>query len=162
LITWIVGKKWVLWLIGAAIIFATGWTVNGWRWEAKEDRLVSEYRDTKDQAVAEAENRRATVARAYAEVDARYTKEMADAQAENDALRRDVAAGRKRLLVNARCPAAAAVPAPAGGAGVDPAPAPELGPDAVEAYHDLRRQHRQVTDQLLACQDMLMAGRQPK
>ncbi|EIP0095537.1 lysis protein, partial [Salmonella enterica subsp. enterica serovar Wangata] len=43
--------------------------------------------------------------RDVAALDARYTKELADAKAENDALRGDVAAGRRRLLVNATCPA---------------------------------------------------------
>ena len=34
-----------------------------------------------------------------AALDAKYTKELADAKAENDALRDDVAAGRRRLHV---------------------------------------------------------------
>ena len=33
--------------------------------------------------------------------DAKYTKELADAKAENDALREDVAAGRRRLHIKA-------------------------------------------------------------
>ena len=33
-----------------------------------------------------------------AALDAKYTKELADAKAENDALRDDVAAGRRRLV----------------------------------------------------------------
>ena len=33
----------------------------------------------------------------FAALDAKYTKELADAKAENDALRDDVAAGRRRL-----------------------------------------------------------------
>ena len=32
--------------------------------------------------------------------DAKYTKELADAKAENDALRKDVAAGRRRLHIS--------------------------------------------------------------
>ena len=32
--------------------------------------------------------------------DAKYTKELADAKAENDALRDDVAAGRRRLHIS--------------------------------------------------------------
>ena len=36
-------------------------------------------------------------------VDAKYTKELADAKAENDALRDDVAAGRRRLHIKAVC-----------------------------------------------------------
>lgn len=42
--------------------------------------------------------------RDVAALDAKYTKELADAKSENDALRDDVAAGRRRLLVNATCP----------------------------------------------------------
>ena len=34
-------------------------------------------------------------------LDAKYTKELADAKAENDALRDDVAAGRRRLHIKA-------------------------------------------------------------
>ena len=34
-------------------------------------------------------------------LDAKYTKELADAKAENDALRDDVAAGRRRLRIKA-------------------------------------------------------------
>ena len=36
--------------------------------------------------------------RDVAALDAKYTKELADAKAENDALRDDVAAGRRRFL----------------------------------------------------------------
>ena len=38
-----------------------------------------------------------------AALDAKYTKELADAKAENDALRDDVAAGRRRLHIEAVC-----------------------------------------------------------
>ena len=38
-----------------------------------------------------------------AALDAKYTKELADAKAENDALRDDVAAGRRRLHIKAIC-----------------------------------------------------------
>ena len=37
--------------------------------------------------------------RDVAALDAKYTKELADAKAENDALRDDVAAGRRRLHI---------------------------------------------------------------
>ena len=37
------------------------------------------------------------------QADAKYTKELADAKAENDALRDDVAAGRRRLHIKAVC-----------------------------------------------------------
>ena len=41
--------------------------------------------------------------RDVAALDAKYTKELADAKAENDALRDDVAAGRRRLHQSSRC-----------------------------------------------------------
>ena len=45
--------------------------------------------------------------RDVAALDAKYTKELADAKAENDALRDDVAAGRRRLHIKAVCPVSA-------------------------------------------------------
>ena len=54
--------------------------------------------------------------------DAKYTKELADAKAENDALRDDVAAGRRRLHIKAVCQSVRAYrPAP----GVDNAASPD-------------------------------------
>ena len=41
--------------------------------------------------------------RDVAALDAKYTKELADAKAESDALRDDVAAGRHRLRIKAVC-----------------------------------------------------------
>ena len=41
--------------------------------------------------------------RDVAALDAKYTKELADAKAENDALRDDVAAGRRRLHIKGVC-----------------------------------------------------------
>ncbi|EHS1608704.1 lysis protein, partial [Escherichia coli] len=42
--------------------------------------------------------------RDVAALDAKYSRELADARAENETLRADVAAGRKRLRVKATCP----------------------------------------------------------
>ena len=41
--------------------------------------------------------------RDVAALDAKYTKELADAKAENDALRDDVAAGRRQFFIKAVC-----------------------------------------------------------
>ena len=51
--------------------------------------------------------------RDVAALDAKYTKELADAKAENDALRDDVAAGRRRLHIKAVCQPREATPPPA-------------------------------------------------
>ena len=50
--------------------------------------------------------------RDVAALDAKYTKELADAKAENDALRDDVAAGRRRLHIKAVCRSARSGPPP--------------------------------------------------
>ena len=52
--------------------------------------------------------------RDVAALDAKYTKELADAKAENDALRDDVAAGRRRLHIKAVCWPCAATTASGG------------------------------------------------
>ena len=60
--------------------------------------------------------------RDVAALDAKYTKELADAKAENDALRDDVAAGRRRLHIKAK-PVSVSVKLPAA-SGVDNAASP--------------------------------------
>ena len=50
--------------------------------------------------------------RDVAALDAKYTKELADAKAENDALRDDVAAGRRRLHIKAVCQSCVKLPPP--------------------------------------------------
>ena len=60
--------------------------------------------------------------RDVAALDAKYTKELADAKAENDALRDDVAAGRRRLHIKAVCQS---VREPLTASGVDNAASPD-------------------------------------
>ena len=50
--------------------------------------------------------------RDVAALDAKYTKELANAKAENDALRDDVAAGRRRLHIKAVCQSVRKPPSP--------------------------------------------------
>ena len=72
--------------------------------------------------------------RDVAALDAKYTKELADAKAENDALRDDVAAGRRRLHIKAVCQSAGATTA----SGVDNAASPWLADTAERDYFTLR------------------------
>ena len=60
-------------------------------------------------------------------LDAKYTKELADAKAENDALRDDVAAGRRRLHIKAVCQS---VREATTASGVDNAASPRLADTA--------------------------------
>ena len=71
--------------------------------------------------------------RDVAALDAKYTKELADAKAENDALRDDVAAGRRRLHIKAVCQSVREATA----SGVDNA-ASRLADTAEQDYFTLR------------------------
>ncbi|ELY2708361.1 lysis protein [Cronobacter sakazakii] len=86
--------------------------------------------------------------RDVAALDAKYTKDLADAQKNIAQLERDVAAGRKRLQLNATCPANGA-PGPArmvDGAG------PRLTDSAERDYWRLRFGIKKLTMQLAALQ----------
>ncbi|EAW1193784.1 lysis protein [Salmonella enterica] len=81
-----------------------------------------------------------------AALDAKYTKELADAKAESEALRADLAAGRRRLQLHAVC-----MPATAGNTastGATDATAARLTPDAERDYQRLRTEARAVTAQV--------------
>ena len=72
--------------------------------------------------------------RDVAALDAKYTKELADTQAENDALRDDVAAGRRRLHIKPVCQSVREAAA----SGVDNAASPRLADTAERDYFTLR------------------------
>ncbi|EGK3959260.1 lysis protein [Escherichia coli] len=68
------------------------------------------YKAQRDKKVRELELANVTITdmqqrqRDVAALDARYSRELADARAENETLRADVAAGRRSLRINATCP----------------------------------------------------------
>lgn len=70
-----------------------------------------------------------------AELDAKYTKDLADAQNTIDRLRDDVTAGNKRLSVRAKC-----VPQTTTGGSVGDAGTAELDESARQDYYRLREQ----------------------
>ena len=73
--------------------------------------------------------------RDVAALDAKYTKELADAKAENDALRDDVAAGRRPVAHQAVCQS---VREATTASGVDNAASPRLADTAERDYFTLR------------------------
>ena len=75
--------------------------------------------------------------RDVAALDAKYTKELADAKAENDALRDDVAAGRRRLHIKAVCQSVRESHHAA--SGVDNAASPRLADTAERDYFTSER-----------------------
>ena len=86
-----------------AIIVCLSWAVNHYRdnaitYKAQRDKNARELK-LANAAITDMQMRQRDVAA----LDAKYTKELADAKAENDALRDDVAAGRRRLHIKAVC-----------------------------------------------------------
>ena len=84
------------------IIVCLSWAVNHYRdnaitYKAQRDKNARELKA--NAAITDMQMRQRDVAA----LDAKYTKELADAKAENDALRDDVAAGRRRLHIKAVC-----------------------------------------------------------
>ena len=86
------------------IIICLSWAVNHYRdnaitYKAQRDKNARELK-LANAAITDMQMRQRDVAA----LDAKYTKELADAKAEkNDALRDDVAAGRRRLHIKAVC-----------------------------------------------------------
>ncbi|EKK7720223.1 lysis protein [Cronobacter sakazakii] len=86
--------------------------------------------------------------RDVATLDAKYTKDLADAQKNIAQLERDVAAGRKRLQLNATCSAQGAP----GTTRVDDGASPRLTDAAERDYFTLRERIETVTRQLSGLQ----------
>ena len=85
------------------IIVCLSWAVNHYRdnaitYKAQRDKNARELK-LANAAITDMQMRQRDVAA----LDAKYTKELADAKAENDALRDDVAAGRRQLHIKAVC-----------------------------------------------------------
>ncbi len=87
-------------------------------------------------------------------IDETKTKELEDAKAQIEQLERDIAAGNKRLLVNANCPAVSTKP---GTASVDDERTAQLTANAERAYFRLRNQHELVIKQLTGLQEYVRA-----
>lgn len=123
-------------LAGLLAGFGSGWIVQGMRWNLD----VAAIRHDADQALVvnvDAVNQQLIGSRAQTEeirkvfLDYKTGKEN-----ETSALERDVAAGKRRLLVAAKCPAVSPTGTVPGRAGEGTA---ELTADATAAYWDLRR-----------------------
>ncbi|ECF2367699.1 lysis protein [Salmonella enterica subsp. enterica serovar Mountpleasant] len=129
-----------------------------WTADHYHDNAVH-YKDQRDTANRKLDQANATIndmegrQRDVAALDAKYTQELADAKAENDALRDDVAAGRRRLFVNATCPAA--VRKVTAAPGVDYAARPGLADSAQRDYFTLRERVTTMQKQLEGAQEYI-------
>lgn len=119
------------------------------------------YKEQRDNAAEKLSLANATITdlqqrqRDVAELDAKYTKELTDARAENETLRADVAAGRRSLRVNAVCPATVSAGKTTGATRVDNAARPELGAAAERAYFTLRERLITMQKQLEGTQQYI-------
>ena len=114
-------------------IIVLSWAVNHYRdnaitYKAQRDKNARELK-LANAAITDMQMRQRDVAA----LDAKYTKELADAKAENDALRDDVAAGRRRLHIKAVCRSVRTT-----ASGVDNAASPRLADTAERDYFTLR------------------------
>ncbi|KTJ34671.1 endopeptidase, partial [Klebsiella aerogenes] len=87
--------------------------------------------------------------RDVAALDAKYTGELADAKATIDQLERDVASGKRRMQLNAKCPTSGA----SGTGSVGDASGPRLTDAAERDYFTLRERIVTVTKQVDYLQD---------
>uniref|UniRef100_UPI00358E92F6 lysis protein n=1 Tax=Escherichia coli TaxID=562 RepID=UPI00358E92F6 len=114
------------------------------------------YRDQRDKATEKLLLATATIKdmqkrqRDVAELDARYTKELADANATIESLRADVSAGRKRLQVAATC-----AKSTTGASGMGDGESPRLTADAELNYYRLRSGIDKITAQVNYLQEYI-------
>ena len=132
------------------IIVCLSWAVNHYR-----DNAIA-YKEQRDKKVSELKQATATIAdmqqrqRDVAELDARYTKELADANATIESLRADVSAGRKRLQVAATC-----AKSTTGASSMGDGESPRLTADAELNYYRLRSGIDKITAQVNYLQEYI-------
>ena len=132
------------------IIVCLSWAVNHYR-----DNAIA-YKEQRDNKARELEKANATIAdmrkrqRDVAELDARYTKELADANATIESLRADVSAGRKRLQVFATC-----AKSTTGASSMGDGESPGLTADAELNYYRLRSGIDKITAQVNYLQEYI-------
>ncbi|EKQ1529331.1 lysis protein [Salmonella enterica] len=125
------------------IIVCLSWAVNHYR-----NNAIA-YKDQRDKAIsiiADMQKRQRDVA----ELDARYTKELADANATIESLRADVSAGRKRLQVAATC-----TKSTTGASSMGDGESPRLTADAELNYYRLRSGIDRITAQVNYLQEYI-------
>lgn len=150
-------------LAGLLVAFVAGWQIQGWRMGEQIAEANAKTAETlKSIAVAAADKQRElqneldTEQAKWAAIEAEQYALLRDAEKQNDQLRADVDAGRKRLRVNASCPASTDnLPETGSSSSVDNGAGPELNADARRNYYSLRSGIERVTNQLMACQSRL-------
>ncbi|EPS4512695.1 lysis protein [Klebsiella aerogenes] len=126
------------------LLVSMAWAINHYR-----DNAIT-YKDQRDKATKNLRLANDTIKdmqarqRDVAALDAKYTGELADAKETIERLHRDVIAGRKRLQLNANCPANGAT----GTGGMGDASGPRLTDSAERDYFTLRERIETMTGQV--------------
>ncbi|EOT1887699.1 bacteriophage lysis family protein [Citrobacter freundii] len=144
-------KRYWLQLLVIAVIGVLAFFVNRYR-----DNAIT-YKDQRDKAIEQLSLANATIKdmqtrqRDVAALDAKYTKDLADAKKQLDDLQRCVSNGKCGLHVNARCPANGTTST----GGVGDASSPRLTDSAERDYFTLRERIVTVTKQVGYLQDYI-------
>ncbi|CTT87724.1 MULTISPECIES: lysis protein [Escherichia] len=142
----------IIYALVICIIVCLSWAVNHYR-----DNAIA-YKEQRDKKVSELKQANATIAdmqqrqRDVAALDAKYSRELANAKAENETLRADVAAGRRRLHIKAVCQS---VREATTASGVDNAVSPRLADTAERDYFTLRERLMTMQMQLEGAQEYI-------
>ena len=142
----------IIYTLVICTIVCLSWAVNHYR-----DNAIA-YKEQRDKKVSELKQATATIAdmqqrqRDVAALDAKYSRELANAKAENETLRADVAAGRRRLHIKAVCQS---VRDATTASGVDNATSPRLADTAERDYFTLRERLMTMQMQLEGAQEYI-------
>ncbi|HHJ4498567.1 TPA: lysis protein [Escherichia coli] len=132
------------------LLVSMAWAINHYR-----DNAIT-YKDQRDKATKNLRLANATIKdmqtrqRDVAALDAKYIKELADANATIESLRADVSAGRKRLQVAATC-----AKSTTGASGMGDGESPRLTADAELNYYRLRSGIDRITAQVNYLQEYI-------
>jgi len=150
IINWRVALAFLLVVLIAALLLGLGhYRDNALRYKNQRDTQKS-LADNRQALIDEMTRRQLSVA----SIDARYTKDLADAQKTISDLRRDVDSGAKRLRVSAKCNRP--VSGKSSATRVDDDGSPRLTDAAQRDYFTLRERIETATKQLTGLQDYVL------
>lgn len=133
------------------LLISMAWAINHYR-----DNAIA-YKDQRDKATKQLSMANATIKdmqtrlRDVAAMDAKYTKELADAKSQLEDLQRCVSSGKCGLRINARCRANGAASSP----GLDDATSPRLTDSAQWDYFILRERIETSGKMIAGLQDYI-------
>ena len=87
----------------AAVLFAAGWAVKGWKDDGAYQLLLTQQAEAANKQLQNVIADRDAKQKAIADIDQRNYQEMKNAQDQIDDLRKRIASGRVRLTVPSRC-----------------------------------------------------------